>query len=106
MKTVSSIANAVQELREQGFLNTFNIQNHSIYCLDQDREIPAEQLILVEQYHVDNAGDEDATTHEVYAVTTADNVKGIMLDTYAEYDADEFAELFSRINKNAPQAEA
>ena len=96
------IAKVVQDLRSRGFIHTFNIQNHGIYCADLSSEVPAEQLTLVESYHIDGPEADAANTHDVYAVTTADQMKGIMLGTYAEYDADEFAELFSRINKAGP----
>lgn len=105
MKTAASIANVVQELREQGFINTFNIQDHGIYCLDLAKNMPAEELMIVEQYHVDGPEADAANTHDVYAITTRDHLKGIMLGTYSEYNAREFAELFGRINKN-PQGQA
>jgi hypothetical protein len=106
MKTVASIADAVQELRDRGFINTFNIQNHGIYCLDTASEVSADDLTLVEQYHVDSPEADASNTHDVYALTGKDDIKGIMLGTYSEYDAAEFAELFSHIHKNSPQAEA
>lgn len=105
MKTAPSIANAVQELREQGFINTFNIQNHGIYCLDLEQEVPAENLTMIEQYHIDGPEADAANTHDVYAIAM-NEVKGIMLGTYAEYNAEEFAELFNRIHKSSPTAEA
>lgn len=105
MKTVASIANAVQELRDQGFINTFNIQDHNIYCLDLAQNVQAEDLTVVEQYHIDGPEADAANTHDIYAITTKNDIKGIMLGTYAEYNASEFAELFSRIH-NSPRAEA
>ena len=93
------IAQVVQDLRSRGYIHTFIMMNHGIYCPELSQEVPAEQLTLVESHHVDGPVADAANTHEVFAVTTSDQVKGIMLDTYSEYNASEFAELFGRINK-------
>lgn len=106
MRTVNSMAEAVQDLRSRGFINTFNIQDGGIYCLDLDQQIPAENLTIVEQIHLEGKEADDANTHEIFAVETQDHVMGIMLDTYAQYNAAEFAALFSKVHKNVPGAQA
>ncbi|HSI89552.1 MAG TPA: hypothetical protein VK927_00475 [Adhaeribacter sp.] len=106
MKTANSMAEAVQDLRSRGFINTFNIQDNAIYCLELEREIPAESLTIVDQYHLEGPEADDANTHEVFAVETQDHVMGIMLDTYAQYNAAEFAALFNKVHKNVPGAQS
>lgn len=93
------IAKVVQDLRNRGYIHTFIMQNHGIYCPELSQEVPAEQLTVVEAHHINGPEADAANTHEIFAITTGDQVKGIMLDTYAEYNAEEFAELFGRINK-------
>jgi hypothetical protein len=95
------IAGVVQDLRSRGFIHTFTIQDSAIYCSELEKEMPAESLTIVEQHEVSGPEADAANTHKVYGVATQDaNVKGIMLDTYAEYNAKENSEIMSRLRKS------
>src|SRR5438046_1633627 len=105
MNTNDPIAKVVQDLRDRGYIHTFIMQNHGIYCSELSQEVPAEQLTVIESHHIDGPEGDAANTHDVYAVTAGNEVRGIMLGTYSEYNAAEFSELFGRINQ-AKTAEA
>lgn len=95
------IAPVVQDLRNRGFIHTFTIQDSAIYCSELEKEFPAESLTIVEQHAVTGPEADAANTHKVYGVATQEEgVKGIMLDTYAEYNAKENEEIMGRMRRN------
>ena len=102
MNTNDPIFKVVQDLRDRGFTHTFNIQYSGIYCPELSREIAPEDLTIVEQHHIDGEKADSSNTHEVFAVETQDHVMGIMLDTYAQYNAAEFASIFNKVHKSNP----
>lgn len=102
MNTNDPIFKVVHELRDRGFIHTFNIQNSGIFCPELGREVAPEDLTIVEQHHIEGDKAEASNTHEVFAVETQDHVMGIMLDTYAQYNAAEFAAIFNKVHKNKP----
>ena len=96
------IAEVVQDLRNRGFIHTFIIQDSAIYCPDLEKEMPAETLTIVEKHEVTGPEADAANTHQVFGITTQDeNVKGIMLGTYSEYNAKENEEIMSKLRKSA-----
>ena len=95
------IAPIVQDLRSRGFINTFTIQDSAIYCPELEKEFPAETLTIVEQHEVSGPEADAVNTHKVYGITTQEEgVKGIMLDTYAEYNAKENEEIMRKFRRN------
>ena len=95
------IAEVVQDLRNRGFIHTFIIQDSAIYCPDLEKEMPAESLTIVEKHEVTGPEADAANTHQIFGIATPDeNVKGIMLGTYAEYNARENEEIMSKLRKN------
>lgn len=102
MNTNDPIFKVVQDLRDRGFIHTFNIQDNGIYCPELSKEMAPEDLTIVEQHHIDGPEADAANTHEVFAIETQDHVRGIMLDTYAQYNAAEFASIFNKLHKSKP----
>ena len=102
METNDPIAEVVQDLRNRGFIHTFTIQDSAIYCSELEKEMPAETLTIVEQHDVSGPEADAANTHKIYGVATQDeNVKGIMLDTYSQYNAKESEEIMSKLRRSA-----
>ena len=96
------IAEVVQDLRSRGFINTFIIQDSAIYCPELEKQVPAESLTIVEEHAVSGPDADAANTHKIFGIATQDeNVKGIMLGTYAEYNAKENEEIMSKVRRSA-----
>lgn len=95
------IAEVVQDLRSRGFIHTFTIQDSAIYCSELEKEFPAETLTIVEQHDVSGPEADAANTHKIFGVATQEtDVKGIMLNTYAEYNAKESEEIMSKMRRS------
>ncbi|MDX5442256.1 MAG: hypothetical protein LPJ89_00560 [Hymenobacteraceae bacterium] len=98
MTPYANLNEAVSDLRSRGFITTFSIQHDSIHCSELDKEVNPEEITLLEKYQVSDPNNVTGK-REVYGIVTADHTKGIMLDTYADYDEDEFYQLFNRFRK-------
>ena len=102
MPTYQTLTDAIKDMRARGFVNTFTIQQHQLFCPELSIPISPDQLTLLEQHHVTAP---DTTGHrEVYGFRTRDNKLGIMTDTYAEYAPEEFEAIVGRYLRQAHRA--
>ena len=92
-----TLSEIICDMRDRGFITTFSIQNHSIFCSELSQEVNPDEVTVLERHTISDV-DKHPNTHEVYGVVTKDNTKGIMLDTYAAYDEKEFSDFFSHFN--------
>ncbi|NDK56495.1 hypothetical protein [Pontibacter fetidus] len=102
MPTYHTLTDAIADMRARGFVNTFTIQQHQLFCPELSIPILPEHLTLLEQHHVTAP---DTTGHrEVYGFRTQDNKLAIMTDTYSEYAPDEFEAIVGRCLRRVPGA--
>ena len=95
MPAYSTFSEAIEAMRERGFVHTFTIQRDEIYCPELSTVIPPEQLTLVEHHQVPSPDAIDGQ-REIFGFRTNDNLLGLMTSTYAEYDMEGFKSLFTR----------
>ena len=103
MPTYNSLSDAIADMRDRGFVNTFTIQHQQVYCSELSTPIAPEQLTLLEQHRV-KAPTSETGQREVYGFKTQDNKLGIMTDTYAEYMPNEFEAILGRCKQQARRA--
>ena len=97
MHTYSTFKEAVCDMRDRGYTNTFSIQNQQIFCPELDKTIEPEKITLVEQHHV--SANVPAGERDVYGFRTEDNKLGLMTSTYAEYDPEGFEHILRRCRR-------
>lgn len=94
MPTYRTLTDAIADMRARGFVNTFSIQQHHIFCSELSTPFAPEQLTLLERHHV--KANDTTGEREIFGFRTNNNNLGIMTDTYAEYAPDEFNAILSR----------
>lgn len=95
MTNYQNLSEAFSDLRERGFVTSFFIQKDQLHCSELERDVNPEEVRVVEKYHVADPGNVTGE-RDILAVETKDNVKGIMLNTYEEYDKEEYDNIVKR----------
>ncbi|MCC9166402.1 hypothetical protein [Pontibacter harenae] len=100
MVTYQTFSEAIQDMRSRGFIHTLSIQQNEIVCPELDTTLAPESITIVER-HLVQAPDTVAGEREVFACKTDSNHLGILTNTYAYYDPEGFAAIFSRFRQMA-----
>ena len=98
MPAYSTFSQAIEDMRERGFVHTFIIRNEEIYSPELSAAVPPERLTLIEHHQVPSP-DAIEGNREVFGFRTDDNVLGLMTSIYAEYDMEGFQKVFSRCKR-------
>ncbi|MBC5774394.1 hypothetical protein H8S95_10005 [Pontibacter sp. KCTC 32443] len=102
MPTYQTLTDAIIDMRARGFVNTFSIQQHQIFCSELSTPFLPEQLTLLERHRV--KAQNTSGQCEIFGFRTHTNDLGLMTDTYAAYDPAEFEAILSRCMQLARRA--
>ena len=83
-KLYTSMAEAIQELKQRGFTANFEFLNMTFRDVDSGRTFKAEDLTIVEHYRFEGSSDPDDTS-VVYAIESDDGTQGIIADAFGVY---------------------
>jgi hypothetical protein len=84
MKKNKNVAEVLDDLRKRGYDSDFETQTFCLYCSDLDMRLNPEEFHIDESYRLeDDPGPGENTI--VYAISTAEGIKGILTDSYASY---------------------
>ena len=83
-KLYTSMAEAIQELRERGFTANFEFLDQAFRDVDSGRTFQAEALTIVEHYRFEGASDPDDMS-VVYAIESEEGTRGIIADAFGVY---------------------
>ena len=93
-KRYTNMVEALEELKKRGFTANFEFLDQTFRDVDSGRTFKSEELTIVEHYRFEGASDPDDMS-VVYAIESADGLKGIVADAfglYANPDLGEFLE--------------
>jgi hypothetical protein len=80
----TSLAEAIEELRNRGFTANFEFLDQAFRDVDSGRTFTAEELTIVEHYRFEGASDpEDMSV--VYAIESTNGTRGIIADAFGTY---------------------
>jgi len=84
MENYQSVVDALNGLKEQGYDNDFATEPVCLYCSDLDLRLDPEEFHVdgVYRFEGDSNPDDSAV---VYAISSADGVKGTLVDSYGPY---------------------
>jgi hypothetical protein len=84
MQIYDTVSEALNDLKNRGFINDFNLQPEGFHCPDLQRVYQARQLLIRETYRFE--GDSDpADEAVVYALQADDGVQGTFVNGYGTY---------------------
>jgi hypothetical protein len=83
-KLYTSLAEAIQELKQRGFTANFEFLDTAFRDVDSGRTYKAEELTIVEHYRFEGASDPDDMS-VVYAIESEEGTRGIIADAFGVY---------------------
>lgn len=75
----STVSEAINKLREEGFVTDFNIEDNSIVCSTERFKVEELEIVDVYRYEGDTDPSDEAI---VYAIESKSGVKGILVNGY------------------------
>ncbi|MEO8512012.1 MAG: phosphoribosylpyrophosphate synthetase [Ignavibacteria bacterium] len=101
MKTYETLSEALDDLNKRGYVHNFNIECDSIECKSLSLKLHPNEFEITEFYRFEgdsNPGDEEV----VYAITSADGIKGTLVDAYGAYSGKLTEELLQKLKIDRP----
>jgi hypothetical protein len=83
-KLYTSMAEAIQELKQRGFTANFEFLDLAFRDVDSGKTLTADDLTIVEHYRFEGTSDPDDMSI-VYAIKSADGTQGIITDAFGVY---------------------
>tara|TARA_R110002124_G_scaffold83383_1_gene218321 strand:+ start:4626 stop:4922 length:297 start_codon:yes stop_codon:yes gene_type:complete len=90
------LADAVESMKEQGFINTFKISDNVIICSNQDRNFNIHELTILESYS-HQSGTDPGNEATVYSIESKDGVKGTLIIGFGIYSDPTKAKLIDKL---------
>lgn len=96
MKIYATMLDALNDLRERGYVYDFNLRQGCIYCHGNDTEIQPDDFHIVETYRFEGMSDPDDSS-VVYAIESSVNgIKGVLINAYGIYSDGASSELVKK----------
>jgi len=83
-KRYTNMLEAIQELKKRGFPANFEFLNQTFRDVDSGKTFKADELTIVKYYRFEGASDPDDMS-VVYAIESADGLKGVIADAFGLY---------------------
>lgn len=84
MKNYETLVDALDDLKERGYLADFATDKVCLYCGDLDIRLNPEEFNIDEVYRFEgDSGVDDSVV--VYAISSSTGVKGTLVDAYGTY---------------------
>jgi hypothetical protein len=80
----TDLADAVESLKEQGYIHIFGLEEDCIQCKSLEEEFTLGELTVVESHFFDQ-GTDPGDESSVHAITSESGVKGLLIVSYGMY---------------------
>lgn len=80
-----TLSQATEDLKKRGYTSDFNLKAEGIECMD-DRKIYDPASFTVEEYHRFEGVSDPSDMSIIFAVSTTDGKKGVLIDAYGTYE--------------------
>lgn len=97
------LADAVETMKEKGFIHTFELRGESIICKDLNVRYSPEDLRIIESYRYEAATD-PGSDERVFAIQSISGIKGLLVIGYGKYADPQKAELVDILLKSQQPA--
>jgi hypothetical protein len=96
----TDLADAVESLKEQGYIHVFGLEEDCIICNSLKKEFTPDELTVVESHFFDQ-GTDPGSESSVHAITSESGVKGLLIVSYGMYVDRAKAALIDRLIKSS-----
>lgn len=84
MQAFTTLSEAINTLKKQGYTRDFNLIDHGIECRESRKAYLAKTLNVDTVYRFEGMNDPDDSS-VLYAISTEDGDKGLLVDAYGVY---------------------
>jgi hypothetical protein len=96
MKPFESLSEAMNELKSQGYTSDFNLHPEWIECIPLNIRIGPAQFHVDAVYRFEGMNNPDDSS-VLYAISTGQGVKGVLVDAYGVYSSSLSSEMIKRL---------
>lgn len=97
MKHYESLIDALNDLRERGYLADFAVDNVCLYCGELDIRLNPEEFEVDEFYRFEGESSPDDSA-VIYAITSSTGLKGTLIDAYGAYSENMSFEMAQKLS--------
>src|SRR5687768_13008182 len=90
----ATVSEAIEQLRQQGFVTDFNLAENCLVCADQKFNVEDLEIVDVYRYEGDTDPSDEAT---VYAIASKSGVKGILVTGYGASEDSKTTMMLSKL---------
>ncbi|MCJ8211454.1 phosphoribosylpyrophosphate synthetase [Mucilaginibacter sp. RS28] len=99
MEQMTTLAEVINNLREQGYTEDFNLQPNALHSAATDIVLHPEDFVIDRHYRFEGPSDPDEEA-VVYAISSTDGkVKGVLVNSYGVYSDDTTDELVKKLKE-------
>jgi len=84
MKTFDTLTDAINDLKQRGYTNDFNLHPDRIECSALTLKLTPEEFHVDEVYRFEGLTNPDDNT-VLYAISSTQGAKGVLVDAYGAY---------------------
>ncbi|GAB3952158.1 hypothetical protein GCM10028805_33600 [Spirosoma harenae] len=84
MQSYDTLTEALDDLRQQGYIKDYNLKSDSLYCQTDSIELQPDDFDIVGVYRFEGMTDPDDEA-VLYTVEAKDGSKGTIVDAYGAY---------------------
>lgn len=95
----ATMVEALDNLRERGFTNDFNLRENGIECTRLQLQLHPEDFEIVEMHRFEGATNPDDSS-VVYAIEGKGGLRGVMVDAYGVYANPMSTDLLAKLSMN------
>lgn len=103
MKTYDTLSQAIEDLKSQGYIYDFNLEEKQLCCQKLDKKFAPKEFKVVGTYRFEgmtNPGDNSV----IYVIETSSGEKGTLVDGYGTYADSLSLEMAQRLRMDRDQA--
>lgn len=100
MKTITNVASIddlLDKVKRQGYQLEFRREADCLYCIELNCRVTPDSFIVDEYYHFEYPSDPDRD-RILYAISSAQDLKGFLVDTCFGYEDNISPEMFQKLN--------
>ena len=97
MTTLSQI---IPKLRERGYTDDFEYREGSLYSMKTGKSFTPGELVIERFYRFEGDSNPDDMA-VLYAISTSQGIKGIIIDAYGTYDSNELGDFLRSVEIKA-----
>jgi hypothetical protein len=84
MNSYSTLSEAINDLKRRGYSEDFNLTPHCIECSSKNLQFHPENFTVDEYHRFEGMSNTDDNSI-VFAISSTDGVKGVLVDAYGMY---------------------